>query len=78
MRFLFLLLFGYLVYRFLIKPILLDVRQNNPQFNRFDEMQDMINRMRQQQNGQHQNPRPKNNKAGSKNDGDYIDYEEVD
>lgn len=77
MRFLFLLLFGYLVYRFLVKPLLLENKQNSNSFNRFDEMQDMINRMRQQQNGQYQSNTNKK-RSNSKNDGDYIDYEEVD
>jgi hypothetical protein len=87
MRYLFLLFFGYLVYRYLIKPLFLGINErtsfrNNPQ----DGMAEMLRRMqefqRQQyeqqfQQQQQQQTTVKKQPKSKSNDGEYIDYEEI-
>lgn len=86
MRIIFLLLFGYLVYRFLIKPVLLGPAQQQKRYrNPQDDMLEMMRRMQQyqQQQYQEQAARQKHDHRPAKktkptDDGEYIDFEELD
>jgi esterase/lipase len=87
MRLIFLLLFGYLVYRFLIKPVLLGPAQQQKRYrNPQDDMLEMMRRMQQYQQQQQQQYQQQQRrttehsprKSRTKDDGEYIDFEEVD
>jgi len=83
--------FGYLVYQFLIKPVFIGMRgeqlnrPRNPQndllnmMRRMEELKRQQYQQYQQQQQQQQQQEQTPHKANpSKNDGEYIDYEEVD
>ena len=82
MRTLFLIFLGFLIYRFLIKPLFLgfnDSRRQGPS-NR-DRMNEMMRRMQEfqhQQNRRAGQQEVKKNPGKKSDDGEYIDYEEVD
>lgn len=81
MRTLFLILFAYLVYRFLIKPVLLGPPQQQRRPSAQEEMMEMMRRMQRQQQQQQYNSsatatRPK--KAKPRQSDEYIDFEELD
>jgi hypothetical protein len=85
MRLIFLLLFGYLVYRFLIKPVLLGPAQQQKRYrNPQEDMLEMMRRMQQYQQQQYQQQHQRRTtehsprKSKTKDDGEYIDFEEVD
>jgi hypothetical protein len=87
MRFLFLLFFGFLLYRFLIKPILIGVNEKPRYRNPQQDMAEMLRRMQEFQQKQYaerhhyqqeQQAPLKKQPKGNKNDGEYIDYEELD
>lgn len=88
MKIIFLFIFGYLIYRFLIKPVFIGPaqqqrpRHRNPQ----QDMLEMMRRMqeyqqRQQYGGRQESPSPSREKPNSpqanKDTGEYIDYEEI-
>jgi hypothetical protein len=81
MRYLFLLFFAYLIYRFLIKPFF--IVKTYSSFNRNPEfdMSEFMRRVQEIQKEKYRNDVLDNleNKKGQKNkpDSDYIDYEEV-
>ncbi len=82
MRYLFLLFFAYLIYRFLIKPIFIVKTYSSYNRNPNVDMSEILRRMQEIQREKYRNDDLSNldNKKGQKNksDGDYIDYEEVD
>jgi hypothetical protein len=91
MRIIFLLFFGYLLYQFLIKPIFIGMRgeQLNRPRSPQNDLLEMMRRMeelkkqqyqqyqQQEQQTQQTQQAPQKTKP-SQNDGEYIDYEEVD
>jgi len=84
MRILFLIFFGFLIYRFLIKPLLLGFNDANryrshSNQNRMDEMLRRMQEFQQQQQYRQPTQQPTNKGRNKKaDDGEYIDYEEVD
>jgi hypothetical protein len=83
MRTLFLLFFGFLIYRFLIRPLMLGFNDTNrnrahSNANRMDEMLRRMQEMQQQQYSQPTQQAPKKSPNKKADDGEYIDYEEVD
>ena len=83
MRTLFLIFFGFLIYRFLIRPLLLgfnDAKRNRGQSNanRMDEILRRMQEMQQQQYRQTTQQPAKKGPNKKTDDGEYIDYEEVD
>lgn len=78
-----LLLFAYLVYRFLIKPIFLEPkREERPPRNIFEAMlrkqQEQQRRYEEQQRRSNEAPKQTESSTGSRySGGEYIDYEEV-
>jgi hypothetical protein len=82
MRTLFLIFLGFLIYRFLIKPLFLGFNDSHRQgpINR-DRMNEMMRRMQEFQHQQNRRPgqqEVKKNPGKKSDDGEYIDYEEVD
>lgn len=77
-----LLLFAYLVYRFLIKPIFLEPkREERPPRNIFEAMlrqqQEQQRRYEEQQRRQREQQRASESEKPHYKGGEYIDYEEV-
>lgn len=78
-----LLLFAYLVYRYLIKPIFLEPkREERPPKNIFEAMlrkqQEQQRQYQEQQRREREAPKQAENPKGSRySGGEYIDYEEV-
>jgi hypothetical protein len=82
LKYLFIFFLFYLIYRLLIRPIFLEINGGNRNGNPYNNMAEMMRRMqehkRQQQQHHYQN-KPVNRKDNKKtDDGEYIDYEEVD
>jgi hypothetical protein len=82
MRTLFLIFFGFLIYRFLIKPLFLGINDASRQgYSNRDKMNEMMRRMQEfqhQQNRRQGQQEVKKNPPKKSDDGEYIDYEEVD
>ena len=85
MRIIFLLFFGYLVYQFLIKPVFIGMRgeQLNRPRSPQNDLLEMMRRMEELKRQQYQQYQQQEQQAAQKtkpsqNDGEYIDYEEVD
>jgi hypothetical protein len=83
MRTLFLLFFGFLIYRFLIRPLMLGFSDANRQraHSNANRMEEMLRRMQEMQQQQYRQPtqKPTSKRPNKKSDdGEYIDYEEVD
>ena len=82
MRTLFLIFLGFLIYRFLIKPLFLGFNDSHRQGpSNTDRMNEMMRRMQEfqhQQNRRAGQQEVKKNPGKKSDDGEYIDYEEVD
>jgi hypothetical protein len=83
MRTLFLIFFGFLIYRFLIRPLLLGFNDGyrNRAHSNANRMDEMLRRMQEMQQQQYRQPtqQPTKKSPNKKaDDGEYIDYEEVD
>ena len=79
MQTLFFILFGYLVYQFLIKPMLLGLRGPTKGRTPQQDMMEMMRRMQQfQQQEYQQPPTQQKNRPKAQDEGEYIDYEEID
>jgi hypothetical protein len=83
MRTIFLLFFGYLVWRFLIRPLFVGMNDKTQYRNPQQDMADIIRKMQEHQRKQndppfeHQQPKTQKSSKSKLNDGDYIDFEEV-
>jgi hypothetical protein len=60
----------FFVYRLFVKPFLVPPQANAP----LDQLQDILNKLQQQQKNPNSNTQPQNKRA---NDDDYTDYEEI-
>ena len=90
MRIIFLLLFGYLVYRFLIRPVFIGIQGPSMDQKRA-QMAEMLRRMQnhyqQQQHHHYQQPQHQEQQSyqqqnqakqpKKRDDGEYIDFEEI-